>query len=26
MGPGPRWHVPGEGVGMKAFNDFMDSI
>jgi hypothetical protein len=26
LGPGPRWHLPGEGVGMRAFNEFMDDI
>jgi acetyl esterase/lipase len=26
LGPGPRWHLPGGGVGMRAFNEFMDNI
>lgn len=26
LGPGPRWHLPGDGVGMEAFNQFMDDI
>jgi acetyl esterase/lipase len=26
LGSRARWHVPGEGVGMNAFNQFMDDI
>lgn len=26
LGSRARWHLPGEGVGMNAFNEFMDNV